>query len=134
MRPLATTVIGSYPQPDWLIDREKLAGRLPPRVPAHELWRVDERGTHLGAGGGRRRGKQLRLDRPAPEAAAARNLEANRLQLRPLTDREADRARLADRADAMPELHSRWGYPGALLAMATVSGVVYWRLKRAGWL
>jgi 5-methyltetrahydropteroyltriglutamate--homocysteine methyltransferase len=42
MHPLATTVIGSYPQPDWLIDREKLAGRLPPRVPARELWRVDE--------------------------------------------------------------------------------------------
>ena len=42
MHPLATTVVGSYPQPDWLIDREKLAGRLPPRVPAHELWRVDE--------------------------------------------------------------------------------------------
>ena len=42
MHPLATTVIGSYPQPDWLIDRQKLAGRLPPRVPAHELWRVDE--------------------------------------------------------------------------------------------
>ena len=39
---LPTTVVGSYPQPDWLIDREKLAGRLPPRVPAHELWRVDE--------------------------------------------------------------------------------------------
>ena len=42
MHPFATTVVGSYPQPDWLIDREKLAGRLPPRVPAHELWRVDE--------------------------------------------------------------------------------------------
>ena len=42
MHPLATTVVGSYPQPDWLIDRDKLAGRLPPRVPAHELWRVDE--------------------------------------------------------------------------------------------
>jgi 5-methyltetrahydropteroyltriglutamate--homocysteine methyltransferase len=39
---LTTTVIGSYPQPDWLIDRAKLAGRLPPRVPARELWRVDE--------------------------------------------------------------------------------------------
>jgi 5-methyltetrahydropteroyltriglutamate--homocysteine methyltransferase len=39
---LATTVIGSYPQPDWLVDREKLAGRLPPRVPARELWRVAE--------------------------------------------------------------------------------------------
>ena len=42
MDALATTVVGSYPQPDWLIDREKLAGRLPPRVPARELWRVDE--------------------------------------------------------------------------------------------
>jgi len=39
---LATTVVGSYPQPDWLIDRAKLAGRLPPRVPARELWRVEE--------------------------------------------------------------------------------------------
>jgi 5-methyltetrahydropteroyltriglutamate--homocysteine methyltransferase len=43
MHPLATTVVGSYPQPEWLIDREKLAGRLPPRVPARELWRVHER-------------------------------------------------------------------------------------------
>jgi 5-methyltetrahydropteroyltriglutamate--homocysteine methyltransferase len=39
---LQTSVVGSYPQPDWLIDREKLAGRLPPRVPARELWRLDE--------------------------------------------------------------------------------------------
>ena len=35
-----TTLVGSYPQPDWLIDREKLAGRFPPRVRARELWRV----------------------------------------------------------------------------------------------
>jgi 5-methyltetrahydropteroyltriglutamate--homocysteine methyltransferase len=33
--------VGSYPQPDWLIDRERLAGRFPPRVRASELWRVD---------------------------------------------------------------------------------------------
>jgi 5-methyltetrahydropteroyltriglutamate--homocysteine methyltransferase len=39
--PLLTTVVGSYPQPEWLIDREALAGRLPPRVRADELWRVD---------------------------------------------------------------------------------------------
>jgi 5-methyltetrahydropteroyltriglutamate--homocysteine methyltransferase len=37
-----TTVVGSYPQPDWLIDRERLAERLPPRVRARELWRVPE--------------------------------------------------------------------------------------------
>ena len=39
---LVTTVVGSYPQPDWLIDRERLGGRLPPRVRARELWRVPE--------------------------------------------------------------------------------------------
>jgi 5-methyltetrahydropteroyltriglutamate--homocysteine methyltransferase len=35
-----TTIVGSFPQPDWLIDRAKLAGRFPPRVRAHELWRI----------------------------------------------------------------------------------------------
>jgi 5-methyltetrahydropteroyltriglutamate--homocysteine methyltransferase len=35
-----TTIVGSFPQPDWLIDREKLAGRFPPRVRARELWRI----------------------------------------------------------------------------------------------
>jgi len=37
---LPTTLVGSCAQPDWLIDREKLAGRFPPRVRAKELWRV----------------------------------------------------------------------------------------------
>jgi 5-methyltetrahydropteroyltriglutamate--homocysteine methyltransferase len=41
-RPLATTVVGSYPQPDWLIDREMLGSRLPPRVRVREIWRVPE--------------------------------------------------------------------------------------------
>ncbi|HEX8918489.1 MAG TPA: cobalamin-independent methionine synthase II family protein [Chloroflexota bacterium] len=41
-RPLLTTVVGSYPQPDWLIDREMLGSRLPPRVRAREIWRVAE--------------------------------------------------------------------------------------------
>jgi 5-methyltetrahydropteroyltriglutamate--homocysteine methyltransferase len=39
---LATTVVGSYPQPEWLIDRARLGDRLPPRVRATELWRVPE--------------------------------------------------------------------------------------------
>jgi 5-methyltetrahydropteroyltriglutamate--homocysteine methyltransferase len=39
---LPTTVVGSYPQPDWLIDRENLAKRPPPRVRAREVWRVPE--------------------------------------------------------------------------------------------
>ncbi len=37
-----TTLVGSLPQPDWLIDRQKLAGRFPPRVRARELWRISE--------------------------------------------------------------------------------------------
>ena len=37
-----TTIVGSFPQPEWLIDRVKLAGRFPPRVRAKELWRVPE--------------------------------------------------------------------------------------------
>jgi len=36
-----TSLVGSYPQPEWLIDRKKLAGRFPPRVRAQELWRID---------------------------------------------------------------------------------------------
>lgn len=32
--------MGSYPQPDWLIDRVQLRTRLPPRIRATELWRV----------------------------------------------------------------------------------------------
>jgi 5-methyltetrahydropteroyltriglutamate--homocysteine methyltransferase len=39
---LPTTLVGSYPQPDWLIDRERLGERLPPRVRAQEIWRVPE--------------------------------------------------------------------------------------------
>jgi 5-methyltetrahydropteroyltriglutamate--homocysteine methyltransferase len=37
---LPTSLVGSYAQPDWLIDRAKLASRFPPRVRALELWRV----------------------------------------------------------------------------------------------
>jgi 5-methyltetrahydropteroyltriglutamate--homocysteine methyltransferase len=39
---LPTTVVGSYPQPDWLVDRDNLGNRLPPRVRAREIWRVPE--------------------------------------------------------------------------------------------
>jgi 5-methyltetrahydropteroyltriglutamate--homocysteine methyltransferase len=37
---LPTTLVGSYPQPDWLIDRELLASNTPPRVRMRALWRV----------------------------------------------------------------------------------------------
>jgi methionine synthase II (cobalamin-independent) len=39
---IPTTLVGSYPQPDWLIDRDRLLDSLPPRVRAKELWRVPE--------------------------------------------------------------------------------------------
>jgi 5-methyltetrahydropteroyltriglutamate--homocysteine methyltransferase len=38
---LPTSLVGSYAQPEWLIDRARLAGRFPPRVRAKELWRVE---------------------------------------------------------------------------------------------
>lgn len=38
---LPTTVVGSYVQPEWLVDRSNLKGRLPPRVRAKEMWRID---------------------------------------------------------------------------------------------
>ena len=38
---IPTTVVGSYPQPDWLVDKDTLAARVP-RVRAPEIWRVDE--------------------------------------------------------------------------------------------
>src|SRR4051794_41952989 len=37
--PLATMIVGSLPQPDWLIDRDRLRHQFPPRVRARELWR-----------------------------------------------------------------------------------------------
>jgi hypothetical protein len=40
---LLTTVVGSYPQPDWLVDRENLKARQVPRVRARDIWRVEER-------------------------------------------------------------------------------------------
>src|SRR5580658_2635771 len=37
---IPTSLVGSYPQPEWLIDRQKLGHRMPPRTRASELWRV----------------------------------------------------------------------------------------------
>jgi 5-methyltetrahydropteroyltriglutamate--homocysteine methyltransferase len=39
---IPTTVVGSYPQPDWLVDREALRRRRVPRVHAPELWRIPD--------------------------------------------------------------------------------------------
>jgi 5-methyltetrahydropteroyltriglutamate--homocysteine methyltransferase len=37
---LPTSIVGSLPQPGWLIDRDRLSHQFPPRVRARELWRV----------------------------------------------------------------------------------------------
>lgn len=44
---IKTMVVGSFPQPDWLIDKEMLSSKRVPRVRVPEVWRVDE--AHLGA-------------------------------------------------------------------------------------
>ncbi|HEX6755563.1 MAG TPA: uroporphyrinogen decarboxylase family protein [Mycobacteriales bacterium] len=61
-----TSLVGSYPQPEWLIDRAKLAGRFPPRVRARELWR------------------------PAPEFLAAAQEDATLLAIRAQEDAGLD--------------------------------------------
>src|SRR3954470_7520132 len=40
---LPTTLVGSYPQPEWLIDREMLVTHGPPRVRMRDIWRVEPR-------------------------------------------------------------------------------------------
>jgi 5-methyltetrahydropteroyltriglutamate--homocysteine methyltransferase len=40
--PLTTTLVGSYPQPEWLVDRQLLRSRMPARVRARDVWRVPE--------------------------------------------------------------------------------------------
>src|SRR5712691_4176076 len=42
MKLFPTALVGSYPQPDWLIDRQMLSKRMPPRIRADELWRVPQ--------------------------------------------------------------------------------------------
>jgi len=40
--PIPTTVVGSYPQPDWLVDRSALEHHGVPRVSARDIWRIPE--------------------------------------------------------------------------------------------
>ena len=40
--PIPTTVVGSYPQPDWLVDKAQLAAAGVPRVRARQVWRLPE--------------------------------------------------------------------------------------------
>jgi 5-methyltetrahydropteroyltriglutamate--homocysteine methyltransferase len=38
---MLTSLVGSYPHPEWLVDKAKLRSILPPRVRAREIWRID---------------------------------------------------------------------------------------------
>jgi 5-methyltetrahydropteroyltriglutamate--homocysteine methyltransferase len=42
MHAIRTTVVGSYPQPEWLVDRTQLASNAVPRVRMRQVWRVAE--------------------------------------------------------------------------------------------
>ncbi len=39
---LPTTVVGSYPQPAWLVDHDRLRSRLVPRIRTPDIWRIEE--------------------------------------------------------------------------------------------
>ena len=84
---LPTTVVGSYPQPDWLIDREGLSSRLPPRVRALELWRVDPECSS------RRRTTRRASRSPTWRAAGRRHRHRRRAAARELLEPLRDRAR-----------------------------------------
>jgi 5-methyltetrahydropteroyltriglutamate--homocysteine methyltransferase len=78
---IPTTLVGSYPQPDWLIDRERLLDSLPPRVRATELWRIPD--------------PYLRQAQDDATALAIRDLE--RVGLDILTDGEIRRESYSNR-------------------------------------
>jgi len=72
---METSLVGSYPQPEWLVDREKLRTRLPPRVRASDLWKIDP--------------EQLRNAQDAATLAAIRDQELAGLDI--ITDGEIRR-------------------------------------------
>ena len=107
-RLLPTTLVGSYAQPDWLIDREKLAGRFPPRVRAKELWRVAP--EFLDSRAGRRdpaRDPRAGARRPRHHH---RRRDAARKLFQPLRDRARRRRHRQSRHGARPLRPSQ---PGA---------------------
>ena len=103
-----TTLVGSYPQPDWLIDRKKLAGRFPPRVRATELWRVSPDWLERGAG----RRDAARHPRPGARRARHhhRRRDAPRELLQPLRHGARGRRHRQSRHRARPQRPSE---PGA---------------------
>ena len=77
---METSLVGSYPQPEWLVDREKLRTRLPPRVRASDIWKIDP--------------EQLRDAQDAATLAAIRDQELAGLDI--ITDGEIRRESYAN--------------------------------------
>src|SRR5262245_66524791 len=86
---LPTTVVGSYPQPDWLVDRALLHSGVP-RVRMHELWRVSE--------------PYLAQAQDDATLIAIRDMERARIDL--ITDREMPRESYSHRVGTAPEAAS----------------------------
>ncbi len=78
---LPTTVVGSYVQPDWLVDRKNLKSRLPPRVRAREIWKIPE--------------EQLEEAQDAATLAAIRDMERAGVDI--ITDGEIRRESYSNR-------------------------------------
>ena len=107
---IPTSLVGSYAQPNWLIDRERLRERFPPRVRARELWRVD---PALPRGGpGRRDAAGDR--RPGARRARHRHRrrDAPRELLEPLRHRARGRRHRQPGHGARPQRASQPGAAG----------------------
>ena len=95
---LPTTLVGSWPQPDWLIDREQLTGHVPVRVTAHDLWRVPD----------------ANLAEAQADATALAVCEQDRVGLDIITDGESRRESYSNRfANALEGLDLE--HPGEML-------------------
>lgn len=111
---LPTTLVGSWSQPTWLIDRERLDGHVPVRVTSHSLWRVDDEF----------------LDEAQADATALAVVEQDRVGLDIVTDGEARRESYSNRfANALAGIdHDRPGHmldrTGATVPAPRVTGEI----------
>ena len=117
---LPTSLVGSYAQPDWLIDRKNLAGRFPPRVRAKELWRRRAGVSRPGAG----RRDAARHPRPGARRARHhhRRRDAARKLLQPLRHRARRRRHRQSRHRARPLGPSQSGAARRRQGAAQASG------------
>ena len=116
---LPTTLVGSYAMPDWLIDREKLASRFPPRTRALELWRVDPEF----------------LEEAQDDATLLAIRDQERAGLDIVTDGEMRRESYSNRfATALGPAASGVTKPTTVTSFARrwISKLRYWRIAKSG--